>query len=527
MIKTFCLSILLLLIFTIKIHAKILHYNQIDIKNTTIQIGSGESLTDLENIFKDIQESYNLVYRNYKNKFFIAYIVNIKKENEKNTLHTIQKKYPSAFITNQLNIYLTEILNYDFLLRNAITTYNNKQYQKSYAEFFHYSANSVLTKRETFLYARSAYEIKKYTKALSLYEQILLEDPSNVRTQLEIAQTYLKMENYQKAKGWFSKVLEEKLPNNVRKNILNTLQLVETKNKKHIFQAMAILELLYDTNIDNNADAGEYSIYIDGLGDTTLSNEGEKNSDSIVQLIVLLNHIYKFTNDVTLENRLVILSQSYNEHSDKNIDFISLQVEPSYYQDNYSLSSSLSYNYVFLGGTEYLQSISVSPTIRYQLTKNLNYTTSITLNKKEYFQDEDTDLNSYSYQFLNNISFQTKEYGLNTLSIELGRDKREKGSRSDVNKDYYSIDFTNSYPLLKTLALSSGISYKKIAYKDIDANFLTSRKDIHTIYSLGLQNIFSRNISAKINLQYIDNYSNHDPFEYNKYILKASFYYRF
>ena len=72
---------------------------------------------------------------------------------------------------------------------------------------------------------RSAYEIGKFEEALSAFNLILMEEPSNSRVKLEVAQTYFAMGNYDESEKIFKDVLKnDSLPPLVKKNVELTLE---------------------------------------------------------------------------------------------------------------------------------------------------------------------------------------------------------------------------------------------------------------------------------------------------------------
>ncbi len=148
---------------------------------------------------------------------------------------------------------------------NALQHYKQKNYKKAYELFSEAFTKDMGNKQINFYLGRSAYEIGMYEIALSAYERVFLVEPTNVRVKLEIAQTYLAMKLYTQAKKEFSEILQNKLPVKVREKIENSISFINNKEKKHFVNNTLIFGFNYDSNINNSANASDYSIYFPAL----------------------------------------------------------------------------------------------------------------------------------------------------------------------------------------------------------------------------------------------------------------------
>lgn len=538
---------------------------QIDPNKNVIQIASSKSKKELTNFskrFKDLDQDIHI--RDYKNRYYILYTVNIEDKILKQTLTKIRQKSPSAFITKELSIYLNslkisqknktpltnissnpniqkKIVNKDInyldpiklqdienLYQKAIYAYNQKDYKDAYKYFAKFASKNPLDKRGNFFYARSAFESSYYHEALAIYEKILLQDSNNARVKLEIGQCYFRLKKYKDAKKSFYEVLQEKLPTNVKQNVIAMLRAIETKETKNFTQAMVMVGYTYDSNVNNSADAGDYTIYLPSLNSSiNMNNNGEKTSDSSLQAIVSLNHKYKLDEAQSIDSKVTAFTQKYNKEHEKDIDVLSLELALSRYTQDTKLSLGLGYNHIFLDSHSYMEIPSLNINYNKKLSSTLNYQGYLKFLDKNYKQKENKDRDSNAYELYNSLGLSTKEYGVNTFSLTLGKEERQRGIRTDVNKDYYTFNITNNYSLTKALLLKSSMEYKIISYKDRDINFLTKREDKQTTLSLGLMKSLDQSTTIGTNLQWIDNNSNHEPFSYDKHVVKGFIYYGF
>lgn len=413
------------------------------------------------------------------------------------------------------------------LYTDAVKAFDIQDYQTAYNLLETYSKDNVLSTRADFIYARSAYEIGKYEEALASYGKILLSEPNNQRVKLEIAQCYVRINRIDDAKKIFSEVLNEDIPQSVRNNILLTLENIDKKSKKHFLKLITSVAYLFDSNVDNSADAGDYSVYIPSFGTFDLTNSGEKKDDSAVQLIGVLNYNYKVDDNFYLENGFTAFTQRYFEYSEKDINAFSLNISPSYYLKDAKLSVDFIYDYVQINDKNYLKNYTIQPKVNYKLSKQVNYQALVKFNKKDFTQAADEDKSSYVYEFSNIFTLFTNDFGINKFTLNIGDERRREGVRTDVNNNYYLLNYTNSYPLTKTMVLNNSIQYKKTSYEDTDVNFLTKREDTNKQYTIGLLKSINKDLTIGINYQWIDNKSNHAPFDYDKYIAKTFLFYTF
>jgi tetratricopeptide (TPR) repeat protein len=103
----------------------------------------------------------------------------------------MNKKLLSSFILSTVS--LTSVLaneNYsNEHFQKAIESYQNRLFQDSYILLQQYTKENKLSSDTTFILARSAYEIGKFSEALNLYKSMLKENPNNNRVKLELAKT--------------------------------------------------------------------------------------------------------------------------------------------------------------------------------------------------------------------------------------------------------------------------------------------------------------------------------------------------
>ena len=401
----------------------------------------------------------------------------------------------------------------------ALDSYNNRAFQDSYLAFKEYLKKEKLDSNLTFALARSAYEIGKFEEAETLYKELLEQTPNNSRVKLELAQTYFQQKRYEEAEVLYQDVLKDNsLPMNVRKNIELTLDSLNKKSQRNFLKTTLGFGYGYDSNTDNNSNDDFVN-----WGNIPLSIP-DKKSDHVAEYILALNHTYKLKDDLTIDNRFVGYIQKYNNEYDNDLSLTVFGTGLSYYTQKSKLSLAFDYNYVWLDNSTYLNNYILTPSFDYQIDANLMYKTKLKLIKKDFKQTQYEFRDSTYYELQNSLAFLTQDFGINTFSFTFGTDNKDKGSHYNVDYDFASLRYENMYPLTKSTILTNGIELYKVKEEVLYNN---KKRDDKVILDLGVLQSINKNLSLGATLRYINNDSNQNIYEYDKYVVRTNIYYSF
>ncbi len=92
---------------------------------------------------------------------------------------------------------------------------------------------------------------------------------------------------------------------------------------------------------------------------------------------------------------------------------------------------------------------------------------------------------------------------MNALDLTVSIDSKRRGSRTDVNKNTFTLTESNNYELLDSYILNSSISYSKTNYKDTDTSFLSKREDSKKEYSIGFTKPIDKTTALQVNYKMI------------------------
>lgn len=408
------------------------------------------------------------------------------------------------------------------LYNEALKNFRAKKYEKSYKQFNALFFNNMEDILINFYLGRSAYELGKYEFALSAYDRILIAEPNNVRTRLEMAQTYFKMKLYVQSLSEFNEVLKnKKIPLKVKKIVNAKIEYIKSIQKKSFFNATAIAGILYDSNINSTPATGSFNIYNPTVDDTVLvTNSDKEESTSIYQVVGQINHIYKYSDDFILNSSVTALLMKYNDHKEKDIHALSLNLTPTFLYKKYKIPFSLLIDKVNLGHESYQNNIYFNPSYSRILNEKALYTSGLKVGRITFVKEKERDSNLIEWQ--NSLKYLTKDFGLFTLGLNLGKENELRKQRTDVSHSYINTYINNSYDIFEDYLLQSSINFKQLNYSETDVNFQTKRKDEKIDLNMSILKPINKNIVFNFGGNYTKKDSNHASSEYDKYIIKAN-----
>lgn len=408
----------------------------------------------------------------------------------------------------------------------ALQSYKAKDYEKSYEMFSKLFVDNFDNTLINFYLGRSAFELGKYEFALSAYDRILINEPTNTRVRIELAQTYLQMGLLPQSLKEFQISLQNEMPELVRKRVEANINFIRKKQQKHFFNVSGMYSIIYDSNVNAAADGGTFDIYSPTLGtDLSLTNDGKQDSATIHLLAVPISYKYKLKENFIIDSSFVPLFMRYRGFKDKNIDALSLNISPTYYNQDYKIGISFLHDLVYLGHKKYQSNSYIKPFYSKVIFNNFLYETSLKLGKVNYADTKDRG--SFHSEFANNIKYASESFGIFDFGISLGKENELYSTRTDVTNKFYSFSLSNNFNIFDDYTLKSAVSYERTKYIDEDVNFLSKREDKEYNYSLELQKPITKKLSFLLGSNFININSNQEPFSYDKYTLKASIFYSF
>lgn len=399
------------------------------------------------------------------------------------------------------------------IYKSAVENFNTKNYEKSYELLSKIFLRHLSDENLNFYLGRSAFELKMYDVALSVFERILIAHPNNLRTRLESARTLFHLKSFKDSKKEFASIAKLELSNNVRANVERYLALLEKLTQKKTLTGMFMGGVSYDSNANNGALQSSYFLPL--INDTLPGTA--KESDTAHQEVVMLNHIYALgSSQFALKNSVMAFAKTMTDQTDKNVVLVGWTPSLMYKKKNLSAELGFGYNTMWFGSDSYLSTLTFNPKFNYVLNKTLSLNGQYRWQKKE----NEIATNSQRDSTVSGMRIGLNKkfpYGM-SVSANYGFDieRRIRGARTDVNQDIRTLTVAMTKSWDKTLSFNLGYNFRNPMYKEIDQSFFTKREDESSTYSLGFTKKLQKTLIVNGKYSKVKNLSNQGPFSYEK-----------
>ncbi len=149
---------------------------------------------------------------------------------------------------------------------------NKKQYKQAYQQATKLLAQNEGEPRFDYLYGLSALQTGHYNEAVFALDRVTVATPRAIRPRLELARTYLKLNNKKAAIKEFNDVLSLSPPPIVRQKVNAYIVELEKRDKKiqqSVIKKLASFSIGYDDNINFGTDSTE--VDLPGVGSIKLN----------------------------------------------------------------------------------------------------------------------------------------------------------------------------------------------------------------------------------------------------------------
>jgi hypothetical protein len=377
------------------------------------------------------------------------------------------------------------------------------------------------------LFKESMYlrETGKTYSAIEGMESILQNQPTLERVRLELAVSYYRVMNYERAKAEAKRVLDDpKTPENVKLAIQVFLAQVEQDEalllkQKSRFEPSISAGLLYDSNI--NAGPGGSLL----PGGWVLSPSSVQTGDWATVLQAGISHTYQSPNPVRVgedaarflwKSQANIYQRSYNRNSNYNLTIATLATGPAWLAPNkWRANVNFQIDNLMQGGHELAVYSTVAPSYTWQL-KSAELTTDLQYTHKTFI--------------LSGNNVRNSDYVSGGLSfgkiLRNGKTATQVGARL-FNEDAKTPQYTNHgyewFAGVNYLAWTNGNIYARytqdVAWYDVGAT-VTSRQDYTHQYEVGFGHHFKTGKLNDWNLNgswtHIENNSDDPVYKYQR-----------
>lgn len=420
-----------------------------------------------------------------------------------------------------------EVEELDRKLAEALTLFYDREYARA-LPIFRELSDRVETLDVMFWTASCAAGAGETDAAIEKYGKMLQIDPNLHRVRLELATMYFGMGRYDDARQELNKVLEAKPPDSVKANIQKLLAAIDEKTKRVFANVRGALGMQYDTNVSAGPDTDFITIPQGGGTIGPLSNTQKKLSDWVAVLNASGNVLY----DMGDKSSWMWNSTGsfYNTHNMRYYEFDYTQVRlttgPWWVGQQSVFKVPLGYAYNNYGHEDLYNSYDFTPSYEYFFTPN------------------------FSLQGLFSYVRDTYQYSAVPADDKTGQDGTNRiwevnpnfyfNNRRDIISLYMGTeDFLSKDKIYTYEAMNWAISYYKsfnvfawdmefyarykYTLKDYEEPALLwpvnhDRKDKRSNLYLVLSRNFSKNLFASLSYNWINNYSNTELYDFEKFV---------
>ncbi|MBN2124225.1 MAG: tetratricopeptide repeat protein [Deltaproteobacteria bacterium] len=429
-----------------------------------------------------------------------------------------------------------EVEELDRKLAEALTLFYDREFARALPIFREISGR-VETMDVMFWTASCAAGAGETEAAIDKFKQMLLIDPNLHRVRLELATTYFGVGRYDDARQELNKVLEAGPPEPVKNNIQKLLAAIDEKTKRVFANVRGSLGIQYDTNVSAGPDKEFINIPLGGGTLGPLTNTQKKLSDYVTVANASGNVLYDFGDKGSWMWNTT--GSFYNTHNMKyyEFDYAQFRVTTGLWhvgeQSVWKFPAGWAYN--SYGHEDLYDSYDFTPSYEYFFTPNFSLQGLFSYMRDTYV---------YSAVPADN---RTGEDAV-TRTIELNPNFYFN-NRKDILSFYVNCEDSNAKDHTYTYdAYNLAVSYfKSFNIFDWDMEFYTrfkytkrdykepsllwppdyDRRDKRTNFYLVLSRNFSKNLFASISYNWINNGSNTELYDFEKFVYAFNIGFRF
>lgn len=329
-------------------------------------------------------------------------------------------------------------------------------------------------------YGLAAVDSGMVSEGIFALERVLMSQPNNDYVRLEVGRAYFAVEEYDRARQEFERVLANNPPREVRENVLPYLDTIQARagERRTTWAGYTEITAGHDTNI--NASPEDDSFFIPLLGGVaTLSNSS--NEDQFVRLAAN-GSVTKPIDQRSQVFSSVSLDHRANSSGDIDTSSIGLQFGYNHRLDTGNYRLGLQASQFRVENDKYRDLLGVTANYRHILTPRTSFNASAQYSALSYpdQRNKDADL------ILGTVGLQTQLAGqyrpVLTGSVSFGKelaDNNTQASQANTEREILGASLGLRLSFTSALQLSTSIRAQESDYAGQEALFQRVREDIN------------------------------------------------
>ena len=319
----------------------------------------------------------------------------------------------------------------------------------------------------------SAVESQHYDQALFAFERLLFQHPTESRYRLEFARTHFYLRNLERAEKEFKKVLKQKPPKAVRKNVNRFLDQIAVlkRSVEPAFIASVDFATGYDSNI--NSATSDKELPKEELifpVDIELSDDSRETASPYWSTLASLYYVRPLTKIAHFDGRLIVSKKENSETEVYNLDTAMAEAAYSVNTGPFRWRAGGRYQHVLLNSEHLLDSQSGLGQVQWFLPGDFSIALGGTYGETLYVDNPASNLTQQQYSFL----FSSPANW--TVTFLYGDDTASKSEGEYYGKSYQGLEFRSNHLWGQRTSGYWGINMINSRHKAINQSLFSKRR---------------------------------------------------
>lgn len=377
-----------------------------------------------------------------------------------------------------------------------------------------------------YLYGLAALENQQLDYALLALKRAVTHDPKLVRARLELARTYVLLNNLPAAVSEFKDALEYPMPALVRSNVQQQMQQLEKGQvtSSSAWQSSASFALGHDNNV--NLGISNANIHLPIFGEVTLDAASVRQDSMLSELGLQLGYHRVQNPQQAWFINSSLSSKHYPHASAYHTQELGINAGKAFIEGAKRYQFGLNLQALHLNGQAYHYSQALDVSLNYQLATDKNWLSALSWTNTDYQQASHQNQNNQTIQISQQYQIVTgnlaQQWGA-TISHEIPK----QNQFNYLSRNVLSLGYGLSQTWNGIHSSSIGLNVQRRINQAKDLSYNTKRKDTRLTLQLTHQMQLTNKTTAFTNVGYMDNLSNLVLYDSKKAFIKLGIYHQF
>ena len=376
------------------------------------------------------------------------------------------------------------------------------------------------------LLGASGVEAGENSRGIFALERVLAVQPNNLEARALIAKGYYKAGEADNAKSEFNNILSQNPSSEITKLIENNMLAIDkATGQKTAFAAYLDFGIGHDSNINSATTANVINVSIAPsfpLIPFTLSDASREQSSNFVNTAAGVSVRAPINKNVSAFGSLAgtaKMNWADEQFDPSSLDY-SLGLNIKHNIDNYTIA--LQGGSFSINGNTFREAMGLSGQWQRNLDDQNQLSVFSQISKLEYPEISVRDAKRYVVGTAWGHAFGGDKAKVTYLSAYAGKEETDDNDFDFLSHDIYGVRAGGQMVINYKLVAFAGLSYEFRDYDQQEPAFLISREDNQFDFNLGLRYLPGHNFTIKPQISYVDNHSNNDLYEFDRWIVSVN-----